>query len=90
MCKVIGILATGLIAGGAFGVTVGVAVSPATVVNEDDSAWDCVSMGNRVCGPANPQGHTAACYDDGGVIVALWPCRVVVNQDGSSDVFEGR
>lgn len=87
MRRTIGILATGLIAGGAFGV----AVSPAMVtMNEDDSAWDCRTMGNRVCGPANPQGHTAACYNDAGDIVALWPCHVVVNPDGSSDVFEGR
>lgn len=86
MRKAIGILATGVVAASALVITAD-ARHPST---EDSPAWDCVTMGNRVCGPTNVQGKTAACYDDGGVIVALWPCRVVVNQDGSSDVFEGR
>lgn len=58
-------------------------------VQEDDPGWSCVDDGNRICGPNNPEGKPAACYDDGGVIVALWPCHVVVNPDGSSDVYEG-
>ncbi|WP_431231351.1 hypothetical protein ACQ856_17320 [Mycolicibacterium psychrotolerans] len=58
-------------------------------VQEDDLGWSCVDDGNRICGPGNPEGKPAACYDDGGVIVALWPCHVVVNSDGSGDVHEG-
>lgn len=57
------------------------------VITEDESGWDCVSMGNRICGPGNDQGKPAACYDDGGVIVALWPCYVVVDQNGDADVY---
>lgn len=56
---------------------------------EDDPGWSCVDDGNRICGPNNPQGAPAACYDEGGVIVAMWPCHVVVNPDGSSDVYTG-
>jgi hypothetical protein len=41
---------------------------------EDGPAWSCVDDGNRICGPDNSEGKPAACYDDGGVIVALWPC----------------
>ncbi len=56
-------------------------------VGEDSPAWDCVSMGNRVCGPTNSQGVTAGCYNDARELVAPWPCWVLVNPDGSSDVF---
>lgn len=56
-------------------------------IQEDDPGWDCVSMGDRSCGPTNTQGVTAGCYDDGGVLVAPWPCHIVVNPDGSSDVY---
>lgn len=63
-------------------------LSPAvTAVEEDSPAWDCASMGNRVCGPANVQGRTAGCYDDAGRLVAAWPCFVVVNESGDADVF---
>lgn len=41
---------------------------------EDSPQWSCVDDGNRVCGPNNAEGQPAACYDDGGVIVAYWPC----------------
>jgi hypothetical protein len=47
----------------------------AAQINEDDPGWSCVDDGNRVCGPNNPEGKPAACYDDGGVIVQLWPCN---------------
>jgi hypothetical protein len=42
---------------------------------EDSPEWSCVDDGNHVCGPNNPEGKPAACYDDGGVIVAMWPCN---------------
>lgn len=42
---------------------------------EDQQCWSCVDDGNRVCGPGNTEGKPAACYDDGGVIVAYWPCQ---------------
>lgn len=56
-------------------------------VVEDDPAWDCTTMGNRICGPSNAQGAVAGCFDEGGVLVAPWPCTVVVNPDGSADVY---
>jgi len=58
-----------------------------TVITEDDERWDCVTMGDRICGPSNSNGVPAGCYDDGGVLVSPWPCRVVVNPDGTSDVY---
>lgn len=54
------------------------AVLPATAhaaPEEDEPGWSCVDDGNRVCGPGNAEGKPAACYDDGGVIVAYWPCN---------------
>lgn len=51
--------------------------------------WSCVDNGNRICGPGNPEGKLAACYDDARMVVALWPCHVVINPDGSSDVYRG-
>lgn len=55
---------------------------------EDQPCWSCVDDGNRICGPGNPEGKPAACYDQGGVIVALWPCFVVVDpHTGESDVY---
>ena len=79
MRKAIGILATGVVAASALVIT-----ADAAPVYEDSPAWDCVTMGNRVCGPTNTQGVAAGCYNDAGDIVALWPCHVVVNPDGSS------
>src|SRR5882757_7668717 len=35
----------------------------------------CVDDAPHVCLPGNSEGKPAACYDDGGVIVALWPCN---------------
>lgn len=57
-------------------------------ITEDSPAWDCTTMGNRVCGPQSVGGGIAGCYDDGGSIVALWPCHVEVNPDGSADVYD--
>lgn len=56
---------------------------------EDDLGWDCVRNGNRICGPDNTQGRPAGCYDELGLLVAPWPCHVVINADGSSDVYDG-
>ncbi|AYP70047.1 hypothetical protein I5G62_gp61 [Mycobacterium phage CRB2] len=41
---------------------------------EDEPGWSCVDDGNRVCGPNNPEGKPAGCYDLGGVLIAPWPC----------------
>lgn len=42
---------------------------------EDSPEWSCVDDGNRVCGPGNSNGALAGCYDEGGVLVAVWPCE---------------
>lgn len=56
-------------------------------LQEDDPGWDCRG-GDRMCGPGSDDaGHTPGCYDDAARLVALWPCTIVVNADGSSDVF---
>lgn len=70
-------------------IALGVLSSPVAhaAPNEDQPGWSCVDDGNRVCGPHNAQGAPAGCYDEGGVLVAAWPCYVVVNPDGSSDVY---
>ena len=47
------------------------------VPQEDEPGWSCASMGNRVCGPTNVEGAVPGCYDEGGVLVALWPCKEV-------------
>ena len=57
-------------------------------VEEDSSGWNCVTMGNRVCGP--DQGVTAGCYNDNEELVASWPCFVVVDDDGNADVYTAR
>jgi hypothetical protein len=49
-------------------------------VHADD--MECVDSAPRVCLPGNPEGKPAACYDDGGVIVALWPCKPWAPADG--------
>lgn len=55
---------------------------------EDEPGWSCVDDGNRICGPGNANGVPAGCYDDGGVLVAAWPCYVVIDPaTGDSDVF---
>lgn len=36
---------------------------------------DCVMDGARLCAPGNDRGVPAGCYDEGGVLVALWPCE---------------
>lgn len=58
-------------------------------LSRPSAPWSCVDDGNRICLPNNNEGKPAACYDEGGVIVAPWPCRVVVNPDGSSDAYYG-
>lgn len=56
---------------------------------EDSPSWSCVDDGNRICGPGNANGAPAGCYDDGGVMVAPWPCYVVVDGAGNGDAFFG-
>lgn len=60
-----------------------------TAVTEDSPAWNCVLDGNRVCGPNNVQHTAPGCYSDTGALVDPWPCHVIVNADGSSDVYGG-
>lgn len=61
---------------------------PAPHVDEDAPGWSCVHDGNRVCGPTNDEGVPAGCYDDGGALVAPWPCHVVVDPaTGEGDVY---
>ncbi len=67
----------------------GSAVFPTSRIGEDESGWDCRADGNRMCGPGNSQGVISGCYDDAGALVSVWPCHVVVNADGSADVYEG-
>ncbi len=67
----------------------GSAVFQASRISEDSSTWDCRVDGNRMCGPGNAQQVIPGCYDDAGALVSVWPCHVVVNSDGSSDVYEG-
>lgn len=61
-------------------------VAYASGPQEDEPGWSCVDDGNRICGPGNTNGAPAGCYDDGGVLVAVWPCHVIVN---SADVYTG-
>ena len=52
------------------------ALSPADTtvpVLEDDPSWSCVDMGNHICGPGNSNGVPAGRYDEGGVLVDVWP-----------------
>jgi hypothetical protein len=56
--------------------------APADVISDDSPGWSCVDDGNRICGPGNDEGKPAACYDDGGVIVAVWPCEAWKPSDG--------
>lgn len=65
-------------------------------VGEDSPSWDCRTMGNATCGPDNVQHVAAGCYDDGGDLVAAWPCawrtlpngyRVLFTSDGESDLY---
>lgn len=56
---------------------------------EDDPGWSCVNDSSpSVCGPLSDDwGHAPGCYNDQRELVAAWPCSVVVNPDGSSDVY---
>ena len=56
---------------------------------EDDPGWSCITNGDRRCGPGNSNGVPPGCYDDAGMLVAPWPCVVIVNPDGTSDVYVG-
>ena len=75
------------------GMVVAFAAAPAAhastgAILEDDPRWSCVDDGNRVCGPTNAEGQPAGCYDNGGVMVAPWPCAVSIDpQTGDTDVF---
>lgn len=40
---------------------------------EDESGFSCVDDGNKVCGPDNPAGVPAGLYDEGGVLIDVWP-----------------
>jgi hypothetical protein len=55
-------------------------------VTEDDEQWSCVDDGNHVCGPQNDEQKPAGCYDDGGVLVAQWPCHVEDIGKGATDI----
>ncbi|AER48977.1 hypothetical protein SEA_DONNY_65 [Mycobacterium phage Donny] len=58
-----------------------------TTISEDDPAWDCRTMGNRVCGPETA---TPGCWDEHGKLVGIWPCHVVVDPEtGEGDVYAG-
>lgn len=41
---------------------------------------------DHMCLPGNSEGKPAACYDEGGVIVALWPCHDEYIGNGQWDV----
>lgn len=46
------------------------------VIAEDESGWDCRTMGNRVCGPDNAQGVIAGQYGPDALIIP-WPAATV-------------
>jgi hypothetical protein len=75
MSNKLGLAATaGIITAGALGIWFAPLAS-ADAPLEDSPDWSCVDDGNRVCGPDNANGVPAGCYDEGGVLVALWPCE---------------
>lgn len=47
----------------------------------------CATADNRVCLVDNASGLPAGCYSDTGAMVAPMPCYVVVNRDGTADVY---
>lgn len=56
---------------------------------EDEPGWSCTETALRICGPASDDyGHAPGCYSDTGKLVAPWPCTVVVNPDGTADVYK--
>ncbi len=89
MSNTLGVLATIGIVGFSGAAIVYAPHAYASPVMEDMPQWDCRANGNFVCGPNNSQGATAGCYNDTGLMVAPWPCHVVVNPDGSADAYEG-
>jgi hypothetical protein len=51
-----------------------IAMSPAQApVFEDDPSWSCVDDGNHVYGRNNSEGKAAGLYDEGGVLIDVWP-----------------
>lgn len=46
------------------------------IITEDDPRWDCRTMGNLICGPANAQGVVAGQYSPDGLIIP-WPAATV-------------
>jgi len=81
------IYGTALFVAAALTFTAGVSKAD-TPVEEDSPSWSCVDDGNRICGPGNAQGAPAGCYDDGGVLIASWPCFVVETDDGDLEVYD--
>lgn len=65
------VMAGGVLLAGAVGIT-GRAYASSTIQG-DDPAWDCTTMGNRVCGPTNTQHVPAGLYRDGQLIAAWDP-----------------
>lgn len=41
-------------------------------VEEDDPAWNCRTMGNRICGPGNSNGVTPGIYTSQGNLILAW------------------
>lgn len=70
--------ATGLALGLAIGVPAGgwISEAHAAPITEDDPAWDCRTMGDLVCGPANGNGVAPGQYA-GGALVKAWPTATV-------------
>lgn len=88
-------VAAGILIGFAIGVPTGAAITAANENHaapaEDEPGFSCVDDGNRICGPGNAEGKPAGCYDTGGVLVAPWPCHLVVNPaTGEGDVYTGQ
>ncbi len=85
--------AAGMLIGAALGLPIGPAIiaqAQAAPIVEDDPAWSCATMGNRICGPANTNQLAAGCYNDSAQLVAPWPCHVIVDPStGVGDVYEG-
>lgn len=47
-----------------------------------ERAGYCVDDAPHICLPGNDEHKPAACYDDGGVIVDVWPCEAWQPSDG--------
>jgi hypothetical protein len=42
------------------------------IPEEDSGMFNCQTMGNRICGPANDQGATPGIYARDGRLIATW------------------